>query len=52
MSLHEEVKQEGGKGDMKERQKATQVQPPSRLPAHDNTMCFTHLSPTLASSNR
>ena len=29
MSLHEEVKQEGGKGDMKERQKATQAQTPS-----------------------
>ena len=29
MGVHEEVKQEGGKGDMEERQKATQAQPPS-----------------------
>jgi len=29
MSLHEEVKQERGKRDTKEQQKATQAQPPS-----------------------
>lgn len=47
MSLHEEVKQEGGKGDMKERQKATQAQPPLdyQLMA---ILCVSHTYPLLS----